>query len=86
MFFAKKHEKYQSGRDTFLKLEYNYWGFCLAQSGKCPFEGSVHFCRGSCLDVPSTQDRDAQQLMTLPVLSNFSPGIGLVNFVYVLRY
>ena len=70
--------------DQTPSLEYNYWGFYIAQSGKCLFEGSVHFCRGSCLDVPSTQDRDAQQLLTLPVLSNFSPGIGLVNFVYVL--
>ena len=65
---------------TFIKLEYNYRGFYVAQSGKCLFEGSVHFCRGSCLDVPATQDRDAQQLLTLPVLSNFSPRIGFSQF------
>ena len=63
---------------TFIKLAHDYWVFYVGQSEKCLFEGSVHFC--SCLDVPSTQDRDAQQLLTLPVLSNFSPEIGLSQF------
>ena len=61
-------------------------GFIFPQVEHATFEDSVHFCRGSCLDIPSSQDRNAQQLLTLPVLSNFSPRIGLVNFVYVLRY